>query len=269
MQATTRLYLTELLGTFLVVLFGAGTVCASHLNLAATEATTGLPRGLDVTGIALAEGLILGALLATLGPLGSAGFNPAIAVALYVRKTLDLGTTGLLIALQLIGAVLAGLVVYLLFSREVLEAASVGTPHLFAFRGFGSPGTAFAGAEGTGGTGYEVWVTSLTSGVLLEFLFTAVLSFVFFWWMLDPKSPPLGGVLVGLVMVAIVVFGFRLTGGAANPARWFGPAVWEAMLGDGKRAFSDNAVYWAGPIGGAVVGSLLAGWWGPKPGAGR
>lgn len=247
MRVTLQFYFTELLGTFLVVLFGAGTVCASHLNLDAHLNTTGLPIGIDVTGIALAQGLIFGALLSVLGPLRSAGFNPAITLALYVRQKFNLLTTIRLIAVQMIGAVLAGLAVTLLFDRSVCQDAYLGTPHLLAFRGEDN----------------RITVGALTSGVLLEILFAAVLTFFFCWWMLDPKSPPLAGMVVGLVLVAITLLGFRLTGGVANPARWFGVVVWEMTLPSGERALADHAVYWAGPIAGAILGALLAGYWHP------
>jgi glycerol uptake facilitator-like aquaporin len=244
------MYCTELFGTFLIVLFGAGTVCASHLNLEARLNTVGLPIGLDVTGIALAEGLILGALLAAFGPGRTAGFNPAITLALYIRQKFDLTAALLFIVVQLIGAVLAGLVIRLFFSEEILQAASVGTPHLYAFRG----------------DDLGISVEGLTSGALLEVLFTGVLAFFFAWWMLDDRSPRLAGMVVGLVMVAILLLGFRLTGAAANPARWFGPVVWEATLGNPGQAFRDHPVYWAGPIAGALAGALLAGYWLPSPG---
>jgi glycerol uptake facilitator-like aquaporin len=241
MQVTLRLYLTELLGTFLVVLFGAGTVCAYYLLD---------PPHLEIAGIALAEGFMLGVLLATFGPLGSAGFNPAITLALYIRQKFDLRTTAYLIGTQFLGALLAGLVLRLWFSEAVALAAHLGTPHLTeAFR-----------------VGTQVTVPSLTSGALFELLCTAVLSFAFCWWMLDPDSPKLAGLLVGLVQVAIILFGFRLTGGSANPARWFGPAVWEATLPGHGNVFDDHAVYWAGPIAGAILGAIVAGMLHPVPG---
>lgn len=238
MQATLRLYLTELVGTFLVVLFGAATVCAYHLY------DPHDPTRVEVTGIAMAEGFLFGVLLAALGPLGSCGFNPAITLALYIRQKFDLRTTAQVIGVQLLGALLAGLAVRLLFSEAVGVVAHLGTPHLTeALRENGA-----------------VTPRGLATGTLLELLFAAVLTFAFCWWMLDTDSPKLAGLLVGLVLVAIILFGYRLTGGAANPARWFGPVVWEGTLtGTSGKVFDDQAVYWAGPIAGAILGAIVAG----------
>jgi glycerol uptake facilitator-like aquaporin len=57
----------------------------------------------------------------------------------------------------------------------------------------------------------------------------------------------------------ITLAAYNLTGGAANPARWFGPALWQQSLGQMKAAapFADHTVYWAGPIVGALLGGLL------------
>ncbi len=54
----------------------------------------------------------------------------------------------------------------------------------------------------------------------------------------------------------MILFGFYLTGGAANPARWFGPLVWQATLSTGIQ-LGDHMVYWAGPIAGALIGALI------------
>ncbi len=63
--------------------------------------------------------------------------------------------------------------------------------------------------------------------------------------------------MVGLAQTAVVLFGFRLTGGAANPARWFGTVVWEMTLPRATNALADHTVYWVGPILGALLGGFL------------
>ena len=51
-------------------------------------------------------------------------------------------------------------------------------------------------------------------------------------------------------------FGFYLTGGSANPARWLGPWVWETLLPKGMR-WDDHMVYWAGPALGSMAGAVV------------
>jgi glycerol uptake facilitator-like aquaporin len=103
-----------------------------------------------------------------------------------------------------------------------------------------------------------VTAAALLTGGALEALFTALLTFAVFATLLDTRGPKVGGLGAGMAQAAIVAFGFWLTGGCANPARWFGPAVWEPTLPEvwGQHRLADHAVYWAGP----VVGALAGGW---------
>ena len=50
---------------------------------------------------------------------------------------------------------------------------------------------------------------------------------------------------------------FPLTGAALNPARWFGPVMWEALTRRSREPLDDAFVYIAGP----VLGGVAAGWW--------
>jgi glycerol uptake facilitator-like aquaporin len=234
MDSTLRSYLAELLGTFVLVLVGAGTVCAYYL-------TTAPP--LDVTAFALAEGFTLAVLITAVWPLSPGCFNPAITLMLYVFKRLELRRMLTLIAMQLLGAALAGLALRLMFSTDVLKDARFGAPYL-------KEGLLHDGA---------VRAAGLISGVGIEMLLTALVTVAVFATLLDPRGPRMGGVAVGLAQAAAVLFGFRLTGGAANPARWFGPVVWELTLPGILHPLADHAVYWAGPILGALLGGFAYG----------
>jgi aquaporin Z len=233
MDNRLRPYFAELLGTFVLVFVGAGTVCATYLT---TE-----PR-LDVTGIALAEGFALAVALTAAYHTSICCFNPAITLTLWVFRRLDGQRTGILIAVQLLGAALAGLAVRVAFAQDVLVLAQVGTPHVKAFLG-----------------GDRLELGSLVSGVAFEALFAFLLTLAVFATLIDRRGPRLGGVLVGLAQAAVILFGFRLTGGAANPARWFGPAVWQLTVPELRNLdpLADHAVYWAGPIVGALLGGFV------------
>jgi aquaporin Z len=239
MDSKLRPYLAELLGTFLVVYVGAASVCASFLtndNL--------LPR-LTVTGIALAEGFTLAVVLTATAQVSGGFLNPAVALTLWVFHRLSGLRTAGLIAAQLVGSVIAGLAVRATFSEPILIDARLGTPHLKAFLA--------ADAELTLG--------SLVSGAAFEAFLTFLIAFAVFGTMLDRRAPRMGGIGFGLAQAAVIILGFHLTGGSANPARWFGPAVWQTtvpMLRVGS-PFADHAVYWAGPIVGALFGAFAYG----------
>jgi MIP family channel proteins len=240
MDPRIRPYLVELAATFLLVLIAAGTVCSTSL----APETRFQSVGGTTLAIALAEGFALAALL-TLSLYHSPGcLNPAFTLALWVLRRIEGARALGLVAAQLLGAVLGGLVVRSLFSEPVLQAARMGTPHLMK---------ALLGPDDT------VTLTSIVAGVGLELLLTFFLTLTLFATLFDPRAPRTGGLLVGLAQSAVVLFGYHLTGGAANPARWFGTWVWELTLPRASLVSpsADHTVYWVGPIVGGLLGCLF------------
>jgi glycerol uptake facilitator-like aquaporin len=241
MDARLRAYLSELFGTFLVVLVGAGTLCAAFLPGGnARFATTG---GVTLA-VALAEGFALAVVLTATVYLSLGCCNPAITLALYVSKQLDGARTFFLILSQLLGAVLAGLLLRGLFSETVLAEARMGSPHLRAL---------------VSSSDERITLAAIATGVALELLFTALVTVAVYATLIDPRAPKLGGVAVGMAQTAVILFGFHLTGGAANPARWFGTAIWQLSLSNlpVERPLAGHPVYWVGPILGALAGSIF------------
>jgi aquaporin Z len=240
MDQRVRVFLAELFGTFVVVLVGAGTVCSAYLPSDPRFSPVGGP----VLAVALAEGLTLAVVLSAVFFLSPGCLNPAITIALWVLRRVDTGLALVLVAGQIAGAVLGGLVVRNLFDDSVLLEARMGTPHLKALL---DPATG------------SVTLAGLVTGAALEAFFAFLVSLAAFATLFDARAPRLGGLMVGLAQVAVILFGFHLTGGAANPARWLGPAVWQLTLSMPGTVgpFADHAVYWAGPIAGAVLGCLV------------
>jgi glycerol uptake facilitator-like aquaporin len=237
MDVKIRTYLAELLGTYLFVLAGAGAVCAAFLR---SDGPTTLG---DVVGIALAEGLVLAVAVTMCAPLSVAACNPAITLALWVTRRLELREALIVGGMQFLGALLAGLSVRLLFGPEVLRLAQMGVPHL---------GSKLAGPDG-----YDFG--GLAAGVSLEALFAFIVTLAVYATLIDQRGPKMGGLLVGLAQTAVVLLGFFLTGGAGNPARWFGPAIWQLTLAEpgSARPLSEHPIYWIGPMLGALAGCVV------------
>src|SRR5262249_51748914 len=150
--------------------------------------------------------------------------NPAITLMLWVLKRMDGAKASGLIFVQLLGAAIGGALPRFVFPEDVLISSRLGTPHL-NFAAFGQMGIS---------PGPGVWL----SGIGMELGLTFVLTFVVFATMLDPRAPRvlgrwgqwLAGLWAGLAVIGCTIAGFGLTGAAANPARWFGPLVWEYTI---------------------------------------
>jgi glycerol uptake facilitator-like aquaporin len=233
MDNKLRAYLAELIGTFLLVLVGAGTVCASGL--------TSPP--LSELAPALAEGFTLATVLTATFHVSTGCLNPAITIMLWVFKRIDTAQASWLIFMQLLGGALAGLVLRLMFRTDVLAEMHLGAPYLKAFNPENAP----------------LEAQQLLSGTAFEMLLGSLVALAAFATLFDRRAPRLGGLIVGLAQAAAVLFGYRFTGGSANPARWFGPAVWETTIQGAARPhwLAESVIYIGGPVLGALLAAVL------------
>jgi aquaporin Z len=239
MEQKLRMYLAELFGTFVLVFAGAGTLCSSYL----TSDGRYMSVGGVVVAVALAEGFALAVVLTAIFPLTMGCCNPAITLTMWICNRLDAARAMGLIGMQALGSVLAGLTLRGLFSPDLLAEARLGMPHLRALLGPGG----------------EITLGGLAAGAGLEFAFAFFLTVAVFASLVDKRAPRLGGLIAGLAQVVIVLVGFHLTGGAANPALYLGPAVCQltVSLEHVARPFGEHPVYWGGPFLGAAAGGLF------------
>jgi len=211
-------YLAEMIGTFALILVGAGSVCM--------ESFTGGRVGL--TGIALAHGLTIMAMAYTYGPVSGGHFNPAVTFAMLVTRRINALKAIFYIVSQLLGAALAGVCL-----KTVLQSRpdlSLLPPYLGVC---------------------DLSNVSFQAGTLLEAIGTFFLVATVYATAVDPRgSASTAPLAIGLtITLDILAFG-PLTGGAVNPARAFGPAV-------ATGHWANGFVYWIGPlIGGAAAGLL-------------
>jgi glycerol uptake facilitator-like aquaporin len=250
-----RVYLVELLGTFALVYFAAGVVLANQMTMvdfAGLKGTmdspsqkgpgfnplTGFQPGL--MGIALAQGLILAALLAITVPVSGGYLNPAITIMLWVFNRLDSNKLAWFVGAQLLGAALAGYCLQNTFHIDILKDAHFATPHLNLVV-YDNP-----------------YKGNLIAGTSVELVLTFFLVFAIFGLGRCSRTAGRASLAAGAVLTAGVLFAFPLTGAAANPARWFGTVIWEWMYADENRKVQNDAfMYIAGPVVGALAAGLF------------
>src|SRR5262245_12812982 len=110
MDTTYRSPIAELIGTFAVVFVSGGAVCAAYL-------VTNAP--IDVTGIALAQGLVLAVALAATVNVSGGYLNPAVTITLWVLRRLTGRQALSLLGAQLVGSLLAGMALTLIFGTNL------------------------------------------------------------------------------------------------------------------------------------------------------
>lgn len=213
-------YIAEFIAAFFLVFVGTAAIVADQ-----QETVTRLQSSIGTLGIALAFGLALAVAIAAVGRISGGHGNPAVSVAFYIAKRISLKDLGGYLAAQLLGGVVAALVVKQIFPSEIVSSVGSGAPAL--------------------GQG----ITILQGG-LIEVMLTFFLVFVIWGVAVDPKGPKiLAPLAIGLTYAFGVIVGSASTGAAMNPARWFGPA----LLGEQLNA---NWPVWVlGPIVGALIAS--------------
>ncbi len=240
---TSREALAEFLGTCVLILFGAGVVAQNVLSRGAAGSylAINLTWGLGVT---------MGCYVA--GGVSGAHLNPAVTVALAVRRGFPWRKVPIYTAAQIAGAFLAAAIVYLTY-REAFAAFDGGTRQVL-------------GELGTGGifaTYPRPFLSTFPGGFIDQVVGTAILMAGIFAISDARNVPPPAGLaplLVGLLVVAIgAAFGFN-SGYAINPARDIGPRLFTAVGGWGIEVFRAGNYWWWVPIVGPCVGAVLGAW---------
>jgi len=214
-QFDPRKLLAEALGTFTFVFVGVGAIVLGAGNI----------KWDNPLAVALAHGLAIAVMMSALGHISGSHFNPAITAGFWVTRRIGSALAVGYVIAQLIGAVLAALLIVLLFPEGMREASALGTPSV-------APGIEFL------------------QGVGIEAVLTFVLVIVFFGTVVDSRGPKLGGLAVGLTVTVAMLAADQLTGAALNPARVFGPAL---LSGE----WQDHLTWWIGPIVGGVLAAML------------
>ncbi|MFY9855484.1 MAG: aquaporin [Terracidiphilus sp.] len=216
-------YIAELVGTFILVLFGCGTAAVAGDKV-------------GIVGIAFAFGLALIGAAYGIGPISGCHINPAVSLGVCVAGRMTIKDMVGYWVSQFAGAALAAGVLSVIVS-------GVGGGYDIAVKGLGQNGW---------GAGYQ-GEYSMASAIVFEFV--ATLIFVIVILGSTQKKAPAGfaGLAIGITLVAIHLLGIHITGTSVNPARSFGPAVLV-----GGQALAQLWLFLLFPsLGGAVAGLLF------------
>lgn len=205
--------LAELIGTFGMVFAGAGAIMIDELS------------GGKVThlGVGITFGLIVAAMIFTFGAISGAHINPAVTLAFALTRRISWTVAAAYIPAQLIGAILASLVLFQLLG----PAANMGA-------------TLPSG--------------SVEQSLVLEIILTFFLMAIIMSLSTGPRiAGPIAALAIGGTVGLEAIFAGPISGASMNPARSLAPALmaWQ---------WTGHWAYWVGPIVGAALGALLICW---------
>ncbi len=214
-------YMAELLGTFVLVFVGCGTVVLAG-------------NALDNTGIALAFGIAVMTMVYAIGHISGCHINPAITIAMAIHGKIRSKDTLMYIIFQCVGAILG--------AGVLLMVASDMSGYALDINGLGQNGW---------GEGYNNEV-GMAGAFTAELVLTMIFLLVIFG--ATSKAAPSGfsGIAIGFALTMIHLVSIPVTGTSVNPARSLGPAIFV-----GGTAIEQLWLFWAAPILGAIIAALI------------
>jgi MIP family channel proteins len=239
LKGTSREAAAEFLGTFVLIAFGVGVVAQTVLSKSANGSYLGINLG---WGLAVMLGVYVA------GGVSGAHLNPAVTLALALRRGFAWHKVGPFIVAQMGGAFAASALVYLTY-YEAFSAFDGGVRQVL-----GDNGT--AGIFAT----YPQPFLSTLGGFIDQVVGTALL-LAAIMAITDQRNNATPSwatpIIVGGIVVAIgVAFGFN-AGYAINPARDLGPRLFTAVAGWGGDVFTAARAWWWVPVVAPCVGGVI------------
>ena len=214
-------YISEGLGTAMLVFFGCGTAVVTSGNLVAT---------------ALAFGLVLAVLAYSLGNISGCHVNPAVSLAMLIKGKISPKEFGFYVLSQVIGAFIGvGLLALVLAQIDGWELSQTGLgANIFDGDKFG-------------------WFGAL----LTEIIFTFMFVFTILKVTSDDSKSTIAPVVIGLALTLVHLMGITLTGTSVNPARSLAPGLIQGEI-DSAKEVSSQACLWVFIVGPMIGGALAA-----------
>ena len=215
-------YVSELIGTMVLVLFGCGSAAIAG-------------QMLGTVGIALAFGLSIVAMAYVIGDISGCHINPAVSIGMWIDGRLETKDLLAYIVFQCIGAVIG----IALLAVIINSAPSLGG---YMATGLGQNGFGSASSVGLGAVG----------AIVVEIILTFVFVFTVLGVTKKAENATVAGIVMGLTYAFVHIMGIPLTGTSVNPARSLAPALFL-----GGQALQQVWVFILAPVVGAVIAGLV------------
>ncbi len=245
-------FLGEFLGTFILVLFGCGSVAVSVLF--------GEYTGILQIGVAWGFGVMLAIYVTR--HLSCAHLNPAVSIGMVISRRMKARKLPCYLVAQFLGAFIAGLVIYMLFSPSIEayestnnivrgSAESIATAKMF--------GEYYTVPCSSAVVSMPLAIAAEAFGTFLLVLFIFALTE---GCNVGRPTDAITPVFIGLTVTSVICLIAPLTQAGLNPARDFGPRIVAWLFGWGSAAFPDSSggffwVYIAGPVIGGTIAALF------------
>ncbi|MBB1092631.1 aquaporin Z [Rhodopseudomonas pseudopalustris] len=225
-------YVAELIGTFWLTFAGCGSAVIA----------AGFPEvGIGLVGVSLAFGLSVVTMAYAIGHISGCHLNPAVTLGLAAGGRFPLGQIAPYIIAQVLGAIAASALLYLIAS---------GAPGFDLAKGFASNGYA----------AHSPGQYNLVACFVMEVVMTMMFLIVIMGATHGKAPAGFAPLAIGLALVMIHLVSIPVTNTSVNPARSTGPALFV-----GGWAIGQLWLFWVAPLIGGVLGGVIYRFLSPQP----
>lgn len=223
MNTLVKKAIAEAFGTCVLVFVACGVAVFSNVNF---------------VGTALAFGLVIFAMAYSIGNISGCHINPAVSLAMLLRKEISLKEFLVYVCSQVVGAFIGAVLIALCHKGDFTALGGNEIQPLL-----------YDGAD------LNAW--SYIGAFLAEVLLTLVFVFAIIG-VTDKKfgNGKLGGVIIGSTLTLVHLAGLNLTGTSVNPARSLAPAVLQAIAGN-TASLTQVWIWILAPLAGAALAVVL------------
>ena len=221
-------FVAEMIGTFALVLFGCGSAVFGQMFVGADALTT-MGNPITITAIGMCFGLAVLIMCYTIGPISGSHVNPAVSLGVYLNGGMKAGEMLSYWVAQIIGGILGAVAIGIVSQQWGPDYG--GTPM------FGANQYAAGHLSG-----------AFFGEIIFTFLFVLVVLGS------TSKKAPIGfaGIAIGWALAIVNIVMIPIDGASVNPARSFGPAIFQ-----GGEALSQIWVYIVAPLIGGAIAALI------------
>lgn len=205
-------YVAEFIGTFVLVLLACGTAAAVGCD----------PSGSGYLLTALAFGLVIVAMAYSIGNISGCHINPAVSIAMLISGKMSVKDFVGYIVAQFLGAIAGAAVLMAILGKE----SGLGANALY---------------------NGDVWLS-----ILIEVILTFVFVIAILGVTSKTENTAVTGLVIGLSLTLVHIFGIHFTGTSVNPARSFGPALFV-----GGDALANVWVFIVAPLVGGALAAVV------------
>lgn len=213
-------YISEFIGTAVLVLFGCGSAAIAG-------------EALGTLGIALAFGLSIVAMAYVIGNISGCHINPAVSLAMLIDGRMSAKEFAFYVVAQVLGAIAGVGILYVLMVNSGFDIVT---------QGLGANGFDEASAVGV----------NMLGAIITEIVLTFVFIYTILGVTADESKSAVAGIVIGLTLTFVHIMGIPLTGTSVNPARSLAPALFL-----GGTALSQVWVFIVAPFVGSAIAAVV------------